>query len=156
MYRDIGKSYLELSINTRCIIESDHWFVYMPILYLSSTSRQPLLNKILIHIQILHHMVKLLQATVLIIHVCLGLFCEQSRVVLAGNEHAVTNIKFLRNSNDLSAAESILEMLAWDHVGSFGNGVDDLAIDIVLKAVVEACIAAGCTAAVGYTGGVGE
>jgi hypothetical protein len=82
----------------------------------------------------------------------LGLLCQHSRIVLAGDEHAVTDFKLIGEGDDLPTAEAILNVLAWKHVRSLGNGVNDLAIDIVLQTVVKVSITAGRTAAVGYTG----
>lgn len=101
-------------------------------------------------------MIKLLQATGSIVRMSLSLFCQHSRVLLTRNKHAVADFKLFGNGDDLTAAETVLDVLAWDQVGALGNGVDDFAILVVLQTVVETGIAAGGTAAVGHSTRVGK
>ena len=85
-----------------------------------------------------------------------GLLRKQSRVVLARNVDWMTDLKVFWNSDDFAAAKTIGNVLVGHEIGALRDGVDDFAVLVVLEAIVEAEIAAGCATAVGQQACVGK
>lgn len=79
---------------------------------------QTLLNEIFLQPQIPNHVIKLLQAGIMIIFMCLRLVNEQRRIVLAREPNPVTNLEFVWNNDDLPAQKTVLNMLARHQVGA--------------------------------------
>lgn len=121
-----------------------------------STSRKALFNKVLLHVKVVKHMLKLLQSTSTIIHVHFRLLNKQSRIVLARKPDTMADLELVWHFNDLSTAKPVLEELTRDGIGAIGQGVHDLASPVVLQAIVLAVFAVVFAAAIGYLAGIGE